>query len=164
MKSERQTSQILHREHRANLDLLGRIEQSMARAPRRDASRDADLVKLVVALGAHLSREVDRHFEFEERELFGRMADAGEGDIATLLAEEHEAIREVAAELAPLIQDVSADRLEDAGWDTLRRLALELIERMVAHIQKEEMALLPLLEDLLDDETDGELAMAYAAS
>lgn len=35
---------------------------------------------------------------------------------------------------------------------------------MVSHIQKETMALLPLLEDLLDDETDRELAMAYVGA
>ncbi|MEN9398357.1 MAG: hypothetical protein RLZ81_2887, partial [Pseudomonadota bacterium] len=53
--------------------------------------------------------------------------------------------------------------LDGAGWDALKRGALELVERQVAHIQKEEMALLPLLEDLLDDETDRQLAFDYAA-
>jgi hypothetical protein len=33
----------------------------------------------------------------------------------------------------------------------------------VAHIQKETMALLPMLDDLLDDDSDRELAFAYAA-
>ena len=45
----------------------------------------------------------------------------------------------------------------------LQRGVLELIERMVSHIQKETMALLPMLDDLLDEETDRELAFAYAA-
>lgn len=163
MNADRQTSQLLQREHRANLELLGRVEQALARAPRHDAGRDADLVKLVRALGDQLAQEVERHFEFEERELFVRMADAGEGDIAALLAEEHEAIRAVAADLAPLVARVRAGALDDAGWDALKRLALELVERQVAHIQKEEMALLPLLDDLLDDETDQQLAFAYAS-
>lgn len=35
---------------------------------------------------------------------------------------------------------------------------------MVAHIQKETMGLLPMIEDLLDDDTDRELALAYADS
>jgi hypothetical protein len=39
-----------------------------------------------------------------------------------------------------------------------------MVERQVAHIQKETMALLPLLDDLLDDELDRELAFAYASS
>ncbi len=45
----------------------------------------------------------------------------------------------------------------------LKRGALELVERLVAHIQKETMALLPMLEDLLDEDSDRELAFAYAS-
>lgn len=41
---------------------------------------------------------------------------------------------------------------------------MEIVERQVAHIQKETMALLPLLDDLLDDDTDRELSMAYASA
>jgi hypothetical protein len=37
------------------------------------------------------------------------------------------------------------------------------VERQVSHIQKETMALLPLLDDLLDEETDRRLAFEYAA-
>jgi hypothetical protein len=38
-------------------------------------------------------------------------------------------------------------------------LGLELAERLVSHVQKEEMSMLPALEDLLDEETDAALAM-----
>ncbi len=41
---------------------------------------------------------------------------------------------------------------------------MEIVERQVSHIQKETMALLPLLDDLLDDDTDRELSMAYASA
>lgn len=161
MNPNRQTSRALHEEHRANLDLLARIEQAFARAPRAAAAATPDLLRLVAALGRQIEHDVQRHFEFEERELFTRMADAGDGDIAALLAEEHEAIREVAAELAPLVCAAAQGALDEAGWQALARGALELTERQVAHIQKEEMALLPLLDDLLDDETDRRLAMDY---
>lgn len=154
---------MLHEEHRINLDLLGRVEQALARAPRGGAGADPDLVRLVAALGHHLAQEVQRHFDFEERELFSRMKEAGDGEIASLLMDEHEAIRAVTAELLPLTQAASAGTLDGAGWDALKRGALELVERQVAHIQKEEMALLPALDDLLDDETDRELTFAYAA-
>ena len=92
------------------------------------------------------------------------MAEAGDGDMAALLLEEHAAIRAVAAELLPLARAAAAGTLDDAGWDALKRGALEMVERQVAHIQKETMALLPLLDDLLDDESDRELAFAYAAA
>ncbi|MGE5117176.1 MAG: hemerythrin domain-containing protein, partial [Betaproteobacteria bacterium] len=149
-----QVGHALDEEHRANLDLLGRVEQAFARAPRGDA---AELQRLAGALNRHLQHEVDRHFDFEERELFPRMAEAGDGDMAELMREEHEAIRAVAAELRPLTEAAAAGRLDDAGWDALRRGALELVERQVAHIQKETMALLPLLDDVLDEDTDRDL-------
>ncbi len=158
----RQVSRILDEEHRNNLDLLGRVEQALARAPRAGAARDPELAKLARAFGEHLERDITRHFEFEERELFSRMADAGEGDMAALLAEEHDAIRIVAGEILPLTRAAGSDGLDDAGWEALRRGALEMVERQVAHIQKETMALLPLLDDLLDEETDREIAFAYA--
>src|SRR5690606_429484 len=109
-------------------------------------------------------QDVNRHFDFEERELFTRLADAGEGDIAELLAEEHAAIRAVADELLPLARAAAAGSLGGGGWHTLQVGALEMVERQVSHSQKETMALLPMLEDLLDDDTDRELAFAYAAA
>jgi hemerythrin-like domain-containing protein len=164
MSYERQVSRALDDEHRANLALLGQVEQALARAPRSGAGRDPELGRLAGALARHLEQEVERHFAFEEGELFPRMRDAGDGDIAGLLAEEHEAIRAVAGELAPLARSAAAGTLDDAGWAALKRLAPELVERQDAHIQKETMALLPLLEDLLDEDADRELAFAYAAA
>ena len=66
----------------------------------------------------------------------------------------------MAAELLPLARAAAAGTLDDAGWDALKRGALEMVERQVAHIQKETMALLPMLDDLLDDDDDRELAFA----
>jgi hemerythrin-like domain-containing protein len=159
-----QVSRALDDEHRANLELLGRVEQAFARAPRTGNANDAALAQLAGALGRHIEQDIGRHFDFEERELFPRMSDAGDGDMAVLLAEEHEAIRAVARELAPLASAAAAGDLDDAGWSALKRGALEMVERQVAHIQKETMALLPLLDDLLDEADDRELAFAYAAN
>ena len=164
MNISRQTGRALHDEHRSNLDLLGRIEGAFARPPRGERVRDPELLRLAGALERQVAHDVERHFEFEERELFARMADAGDGDIVGLLSEEHDAIRDVAHELRPLARAAAAGTLDEAGWATLSRCALELVERQVAHIQKEEMALLPLLEDLLDDDTDARLAMDYTAA
>ena len=163
MTYRRQVSHALDGEHRANLDLLGRIENAFGRMPRAGASGDPELRALARSLQRHLETDVDRHFDFEERELFPRMAEAGDGDMAALLVEEHVTIRAVCDELRPLARDAASGTLSDAGWDALRRAALEMAEREVAHIQKETMALLPLLDDLLDDETDRELSLAYAA-
>ena len=163
MSFQRQVSHALDAEHRTNLDLLGRVELVFARAARAGAARNEDVAKLAGAFARHVEQDIGRHFDFEERELFPRLAAAGEGDIAALLAEEHEAIRTVAGELLPLARAAAAGTLDDAGWDALKRGTLEMVERQVAHIQKETMALLPMLEDLLDEDTDRELAFAYAS-
>ena len=163
MDYQRQVSRALDDEHRANLELLERVEQAFARAPKAGCAHDGKLAQLAGALARHLEQEIDRHFDFEETELFPRMREAGDGDMAALLAEEHASIRAVAGEALPLARAAAAGTLDDAGWAKLKRAGLELVERQVAHIQKETMALLPLLEDLLDGETDRELAFAYAA-
>ena len=161
MKFARQVSHVLDTEHRANLELLARIEQALARPQR--AAADPDFARLAATFARIVEQDIGRHFDFEEQQLFPRMADAGEGDIASLLQEEHDSIREVAAEVLPLARAAAAGTLDDAGFEALRRCALELVERQVAHIQKETMALLPLLDDLLDDELDRSLAFEYAA-
>ena len=154
-----QVSRILDDEHRSNIALLGQVEQQLGRAARFDPG----LAGLMGQLVRSLEHDVDRHFLFEEESLFPRMADAGDGEMAGLLVEEHDAIREVARELLPVARQAAQGAIDEAGWSTLRRCAMELVERQVSHIQKETMALLPLLDDVLDDETDRELAFAYAA-
>ncbi|OGA01014.1 MAG: hypothetical protein A2Z64_01885 [Betaproteobacteria bacterium RIFCSPLOWO2_02_67_12] len=152
----RQTSLRLHEEHLATIQLWGRLEQSIAARV-----AEAELDALLRNCSAALAEEVTRHFEFEERELFTRLAEAGDGDIAELLTEEHETIRSAAHALRELLALPQPDA---AARRQLGALGLELAERLVAHVQKEEMALLPALEDLLDEETDRELALAYANS
>ena len=160
----RQVSQALDTEHRSSLDLLGRVEQSFAPAARAGIGTDPGFARLAAAFVRLIEHDIGRHFDFEEAELFPRMRDSGEGDIAQLLQDEHDTMREVAAEILPLAQDAAAGRLASADIDRLQRLALEMVERQVSHIQKETMALLPLLDDLLDEDTDRELSMTYASA
>jgi hemerythrin-like domain-containing protein len=143
MEFNRHISRRLHEEHEATLALWGRVEATRA--------RDAALLSEAAAALAH---EVERHFAFEEAELFPRLAAGGEGDIAELLAEEHAMIRAGAQRFIALAREGRVD--EEA-----RTLALELAERLFAHVQKEEMSLLPALEDLIDEEADLELTGSY---
>ena len=142
----RQVSRRLHEEHQVTLALWARLEAALA-------SGKTDTV-LMRSAAASLADEIERHFAFEESELFPRLAAAGEGDIAALLEEEHATIRAAATRF---IAGVKANAL-DAG---LRPLGLELAERLVSHVQKEEMSLLPALDLLLDEETDHALSAAY---
>jgi iron-sulfur cluster repair protein YtfE (RIC family) len=149
MEFNRHISRRLHEEHVATLALWGRLESVLA-AGRHDAA-------LLKSAAASLERELDRHFRFEEAELFPRLAEAGEGDIGELLREEHETIRAAGTRFIALAK-------EDSPSKDLRALGLELAERLVSHVQKEEMALLPALDDFIDEETDHELDSAYAAT
>lgn len=158
MNFSRQVSRTLDEEHRNNLELLGKVEQALARATKPDAALNGLLTQFAQAL----DHDIERHFRFEEESLFPRMDDAGDGDMAALLVEEHDTIREVAAEMLPLARAAVGGTISNEDWTTLRRSALEMVERQVAHIQKETMALLPLLDDLLDDDTDRDLVFAYA--
>jgi iron-sulfur cluster repair protein YtfE (RIC family) len=137
----------LHEEHEATLALWGRVEQALAAGIHDPA--------LMREAAAALAGEIARHFEFEEAQLFPRLA-GSEGDLAELLAEEHVTIRAAAQRFIAL---AAQDPLP-AG---IKPLALELAERLASHVHKEEMALLPALEDLLDEDADRELALAYAA-
>lgn len=161
MNPLRQTTRTLHDEHRTNLDLLARVEQVFGPALQAGADH-GERARLAGTLAQALDGEVNRHFDFEERELFGRMTEAGGGDLAQLLREEHVTIRAVATELIPRARSAAAGTLDAVGWEALRRNALELAERLTAHIGKEDMAMLPLVDDILDEETDRTLSMEYA--
>jgi hemerythrin-like domain-containing protein len=157
MDFNRHISRRLHEEHEATLALWGRLEQALAIRGSKPPSEE-DL-RLVRDCAAQIADEVTRHFAFEEADLFPLLAASGEGDIAELLAEEHATIRAAAQCFGELARPGGEG---EAKWPELRALALELAERLVSHVQKEEMSLLPSLEDLLDEETDRELAGSYA--
>lgn len=140
----RQVSRRLHEEHQATLALWARVEAALSAG-----SADAALLR---SAAASLADEVHRHFVFEERELFPRLAQAGEGDIAELLHEEHAVILDAAQRFIALVTDGGSEK-------ETKVLGLELAERLVSHVQKEEMSMLPVLEDLLDDDVDAELAL-----
>jgi hemerythrin-like domain-containing protein len=140
----------------ATLAQWNRFEQAMAASTRAwpAAAEDPEIASLIRNCAAALTGELWRHFDFEESELFPRLVEDGDGDIAELLAEEHAVIRAAAQGFAAA--------LEARDWQQLRTAGLELAERLIAHAQKEEMSLLPAIEDLLDEETDSRLALDYA--
>ena len=144
----RQVSRRLHEEHQATLALWTRVEAALG-AGKADAA-------LMRSAAASLAEEIERHFEFEEKQLFPRLAQAGEGDIAELLSEEHETIRSAGR------QFIAAAK-ENPAHPELKALGLELAERLVSHVQKEEMSMLPALDDLLDDEPDEALALELSS-
>lgn len=165
MDFQLQTSRRLHEEHAATLELLARVERVFTgrSGTYPPAEGDTDFPAFARALLGAIDVEVARHFEFEERDLFPRLEEAGDGDLVALLTEEHGAIRAAARPLAALLRKALGGGVRPAEWQTMKILALEFSERLGSHAQKEDGALLPVLDDLLDEETDRVLFAAYAS-
>jgi hemerythrin-like domain-containing protein len=127
-------------------------------APNRD---DQIVAQLLSDLSTGVQSEVERHFDFEERQLFPYLEAAGDDAIGAHLTSEHEAMRPLGLRLATLAREASAQGFDQAKWEEFRRVGLELCERMLAHVQKEEMALLPLLDEVMDADSEARLYENY---
>jgi len=155
-------SQTLHDEHRATIALMERLEQLIARYRRGipDVS-DRGVTQLLSDVATGVAAEVKRHFDFEERQLFAYLDAIGDSSIGAHLTEEHSAMRPVGIRLSEMAREAEARGFNEMTWAEFRRLGGELCERMLAHIQKEEMALLPLCEESMDSETEARLYQEY---
>lgn len=156
--------QILHDEHCATIALMQRLERLVARLGKDDLpdANDPAVAKLLVDLSIGITNELDRHFDFEEKWLFSYLTAAGDDAISTHLMEEHVAIRPLAGALAKLVREAKSRGFDGAHWREFRRLAQEFCERIGAHIDKEENALLPVLEENMDAEAEVQLYEDYA--
>ncbi len=164
MDLQRLISRRLNEEHEAIIGLLGRFEGALARLKSGPpAADDAVWPHLLSQLETALQYEVSRHFSLEEDQLFPRLHEHGDGDLAELLFEEHESIREVARPLLELLPKARAGALDAAGWRSLKAHGLEIAERLSSHAQKEQGSLVPLVDEILDEQTDNTLWEEYAS-
>jgi hemerythrin-like domain-containing protein len=164
MELQRQISRKLYEEHIAVIDLLGRFGRSLERLGAGPPAADDPAWRVLLAqVGTALEYEITRHFDLEETQLFPRLHARGEGDLAELLFEDHEVIREVTRPLLGLVARAQAGALDVAGWRSLKASGLELVERLSAHAQKEQGALVPLVDEMLDEATDQELWTQYTS-
>ncbi len=163
MNFNNRISQALHDEHMATVALLERLENLLARQGRGGPPdvRDPGVAKLLSDLLTGLEGEVGRHFEFEEQKVFAYLEAAGDAAIGEHLTSEHQVMRPVGVRLAALARNAAAGGFDAAAWEEFRRLAQDLCDRLLAHVQKEEMALLPVLEDSMDAETEARLYEEY---
>lgn len=162
MSFRNRVCQTLHDEHFATIALMQRLEQTLAqyRNTVPDA-HDQTIAKLMSDLAVGVESELARHFAFEEDELFSYLSAAGEEVLSAHLSEEHAVIRPLGAALVKLIGAVRAQGFDAGRWDEFRRLGREFSERLVAHAQKEEMALLPLLDETMEAESEAQLYERY---
>lgn len=153
----------LHDEHQATVEALDGLEDLLAQGRRGVPDLDRPSVReMLRRLADLIQQEVRRHFAFEEDELFTRLADAGYTTIGEHLTADHRIILPIAEQVAALARSAVANGLNEAEWEDFRTHAAALIERLSAHIQKEDMGLLPLLDETLDADEDLELATTYS--
>jgi hemerythrin-like domain-containing protein len=164
MQFANRISQTLHDEHMATIALMDRLELVINRFGKGSTpdAKDPALAKLLIDLAVGLTHELNHHFDFEEEELFAYLNEVGDETVATHLAEEHVVIRPVASALVELAGEARAQGFDAARWDEFRRLGQDLCARLVPHAQKEEIALLPVLDENMDAETEAKLYEVYA--
>jgi iron-sulfur cluster repair protein YtfE (RIC family) len=165
MDLRRHVSRALHEDHVATIAVLERLETLIGRhRPSQPPSQGGtDTARLLNDLIAALDTEIGPHFAFEEERIFPVLAEAGDREIGAYLVEEHQAILPLARRLVELAKGARAAGFAAEAWAQFHATGAELIERLVSHVQKEEMGLLPALDDLLDEEADGRLAVEFAA-
>lgn len=159
-------SQKLHEEHEATVALLERLEQLFARQRTGPAPEVGDpaVSRLLADLSTALTTEVVRHFDFEEDHIFTLLGEAGDHGIAAHLTEEHRVIRPIAARVAALAREALAHGFDQARWDEFRPLGKQLCDLLTPHAQKEDMALLPLIDESMDAETEARLYEDYVVN
>jgi hemerythrin-like domain-containing protein len=156
---------MLHEEHRASIALMERLEQLLSAHRRTPPDcRQNEVKRLLSDLTTGIKDEIERHFDFEEGRLFPYLAAAGDGAIGEHLTDEHVAIRPLGRRIVELAQAGLAGGFDDRGFEEFRRVGQELCERTLTHVQKEEMALLSLLEETMDAETEAALCVDYAGN
>lgn len=152
----------LHEEHASNIALLERVERLIGHQGRAHPNNtDSAVRQLLSELEVSMANEVKRHFDFEENRLFTYLDSIGESAIGAHLTDEHSVLRPLITRLSETAHASLERGFDDVTWNEFRRLGAELCERMPAHIQKEEMALLPLLEENMNSEIEVQLYQDY---
>lgn len=153
----------LHGEHMTTLALLERLEKLLRRHPstRRPPATDSETSDIVGELVTVMEIEITGHYAFEEEHLFPRFARFADAGIPMMLRGEHETIRPIAKRITEVAREAQGKGFDDSSWSEFHMLGIEMVEREIFHIQKEEMGFLPALDHMLDPAEDAVLVAAY---
>lgn len=163
MMVQTETGSLLHTDHVATIQALQSLEGFLVRqtSKRPPDTTDEPVRKALQSLIDMVANEVGRHFGFEEQHLFPLLADKGEAGIGEFLKQEHATILPLANEMAEAARAALDKGFDEASWRRFHAAGLELVEREIFHIQKEEMGLLAAISMLVDGESDRMLADTY---
>lgn len=152
------SSRILHDDHMATIALLREVERVVLSHQAVPVQGDQETGRFIDRLCKTLDGEISGHFDFEEVSVFPALAEYGMADLGDLLVEEHHVIRNAMNDVVASAGAARAGGFSPETWGGFRRLCGELVERLTSHIEKEERALIPEMEDALTPEIDSELA------
>ena len=124
----------------------------------------SDTRMLLGDLKAAIESEIKTHFAFEEEALFPLLAEAGADDVNGILHEEHEILLPLGDEIVALADAASREGFTQAGWAKFRKVSRDFVDGLREHVDKEEMSLVPLVEDILSDDMDDDLIRDYKFS
>jgi len=156
-------SQALHEEHRSTTALMERLEKLIIHHRRSGPPdvNDRAVAQLLTELSTSVEADVDRHFAFEENAVFAYLNENGDSAIGAHLTDEHGMMRPLGLRLAELARAAAGKGFDAAAWDEFRQLGQQYCDCMLAHVQKEEMALLPLIQEMMDPDTEARLFQDY---
>ena len=158
-----QVAHVLHDDHVRTMGVLDRVQGVLARYKVTEVP-DLDQFDVRVALDGlviAIEGEIAAHFAFEEESLFPRLAGAGDAQLSSALGEEHTVILPLARRVSELARTGRTVGFNAETWREFHRCGQELIERLMSHIEKEEMGLLPLFDGVLSEEEDVDLCTRY---
>ena len=166
MQTAHQITSMLHNEHVVTISALQRLENMLARNPphRLPDFADPGTRQSLADFAALFEGQLASHFAFEENILFPRLEAQGDGDIGAALAADHRVILPLGIEIARIARAGQTGDVDGEDWGKFWRSASELADRLFTHIQKEEMGLLPVLEELVEGDEDWELAAEFTMS
>ncbi len=159
-------SRIMHEEHMAVLALLDRLENLLnanlgTEPPDTNAG---DVRHLLGAMKAEINSEIKLHFAFEEDRLFPLFEEAGAGDMNAILIREHQTLMPLGLDLADMAGQAASEGFETDSWAKFKTSSGQFIDGLRAHVAKEEMGMVPLLDDIIDQDKDSCLVAAYKFS
>jgi iron-sulfur cluster repair protein YtfE (RIC family) len=149
----------LHDEHVAVIELMNKL-QNFTRGDQPDTS-DSQVLNFLGDLKITIEGEVTNHFQFEEDDLFPILNSEGDGDMSDLLADDHKIILPLGIELVELIKVVKTSGFTAESWQKFKQFGSEFADRLIDHASKEEIGLVPLIDDLLVAGVDADLAVKY---
>ncbi len=159
-------SRIMHEEHMAVLALLDKLEHLLSAnlgAEPPDATA-GDVRQLLGTIKAEITTEIKLHFAFEEEHLFPMFEEAGAGDMNNILIQEHQLLMPLGLGLADMAGQAASDGFDADSWVQFRTSSGQFIDGLRAHVAKEEMGMVPLLDDLIDQDQDSNLVANYKFS